>query len=144
MQKISTWFRQKLMGSYLWPLSAVFLLPGFTLPWLTLLATNPRLKRILEGFASLFNALLSVYLGVMPLFGESNIPLVAIFLLVLSVSLGIAVSAAALAFSEDPVKITASQLMQHLLGPALNYIFATISSAYKLNERKQGDAPQVA
>lgn len=117
------------MGSFLWPISALLLTCAVTLPCLALVFEE-RTKRILNAFASLFNAFLASYLGLIPLVREGNTRVVAIFSLALATSLAAAVSAVILAFFGGRREVAASDLIQLLVGPVQNYTFTTVLGAY--------------
>lgn len=99
----------------------MLLLPAAILPSLAILVSDERLGRILEAFGNLFSAILAIYLALVPLVHEKDIPFVALFVITLAVSLVAAVSAVALTFFDGANETKASQIIQMLLGPVLNY-----------------------
>lgn len=120
------------MGSFLWPIAALLLTCAITLPCLALVFEE-RTKRILNSFASLFNAVLAAYLGLIPVVRERSTPFVAVFILALATSFAAAISAVVLAFFDGDGEIAASNLIRLLLGPIQNYIFVTVLGAYNRN-----------
>jgi hypothetical protein len=123
------------MGSYMWPVACIFLLFGAMLPAVAIVATGERLKRVLMAFGTLFNAVLAQYLGLIQLFRERNFPLVAIFALSLAVSFAGAIAAVILAFFDSGSTVAASELIQQLIGPVVNYMFATVLGVGMLEKR---------
>lgn len=120
-----------MLDRFLWPIAAPFLICAITLPCLALLSSEHQMKRILNAFGSLFNAVLTAYLGLVPLVRERNIPFVVVSILILATSFAAAVSVVVLAFFDGNSLVAASDLIRLLLGPAQNYVFASVLSAWK-------------
>lgn len=89
------------------------------------------MKRILNAFGSLFNAVLTAYLGLVPLVRERNIPFLVVSIIILATSFAAAVSVVVLAFFDGENQAAASDLIRLLLGPAQNYVFASVISAWR-------------
>lgn len=120
------------MGSFLWPIAAILLTCAITLPCLALVFEE-RPKRILNAFASLFNAVLAAYLGLIPVVWERSTPFIAVFILALTTTFAAAIAAVVLAFFHGDGEVAASNLIRLLLGPAQNYISVTVLGAYNRN-----------
>lgn len=123
------------MGRFLWPVAALLLTCAITLPCLALVLEE-RPERILNAFASLFNALLSAYLGLIPVARDRSTLFIAVFIVALGTSIAAAIVAVALAFSHSDGEVAASNLIRLLLGPFQNYIFVTILVSFN---RSVGD-----
>lgn len=130
----STWLRDKLMGSFLWPIAAPCLVCAITLPCMALVCSEERAKRILNAFSSLVNAVLSAYLGIIPMVRERNTPFVTILIVAMATFAG-TLSAVILAFFDGYGEVAATNAIPMFLGAAQNYVSVTVQGAHTLRDR---------
>lgn len=126
--------RNKLMGSLLWPIATPCLVCAITLPCMALVCSEEQPKRILNAFGSLVNAILSAYLGIIPMVRERNTPFVTI-LIVAMATFAATLSAVVLAFFDGYGEVAATNAIPTFLGAAQNYIFVTVQGDHTLGDR---------
>lgn len=129
----SRWVRDRLMGSFLWPIATPFLICAITLPCMALVCSEERPKRILNAFSSLVNAVLSAYLGIIPMVRERNMPFITI-LIVAMATFAATISVVILAFFDGYGEVSATNAIPMLLGATQNYIFVTVLGAHTLED----------